>query len=608
MRLALKIVGWIVGLLLGAVLVAWLWFWARPVGVNNYLNREMVKVGLQTPEAMTMVGLLEGRPVLDRHSHRLSDYTKAQQDRLLQSAEAAHSGLQAYGPEGLDGEELRSWQVADWFFGDMLAQAEQEYGGYIISQLSGPHIDLPSFLTDMHRVDTPRLAENYVARLEEFGRVLEETAVRVDEYAEAGAVPPDFIIEKTVEGLESFVEPEPSENPLVVRYRERMEEAGVFDAERRAGLVTKAERIVRERIYPGYQELIAQQASLLSRATSEAGIWRLPDGKEIYRLAVRSNTTTDYTSDELHTLGLSEVERIEAEMDVILRGQGLTEGSVGARVRQLMDDPAQQFPNTDEGREAMIAYLEELNDEIMAAVEPVFASMPEADVEIRRVPEYSEDGAPGGYYQGPAMDGSRPGAFYINQKNTADNPKWTLPTLLVHEAAPGHHFQIARSMEMKGMPLLRRFSPFTAYTEGWALYVERMVAEDLDLYADDPLADLGRLQAEMFRAVRLVVDTGMHAKRWSREEAIAYMVEKTGMTEAEVTREIERYVVWPGQALAYKTGQLAILDLRDRARAELGESFDLKDFHEQVLGSGALPLSMLEEKIEGWIAEERVES
>jgi len=217
------------------------------------------------------------------------------------------------------------------------------------------------------------------------------------------------------------------------------------------------------------------------------------------------------------------------------------------------------------------------------------------------VPEYSQDSSPGGYYNGPSLDGKRPGRFYINLKDTADNPKWTLPTLLYHEAAPGHHFQISRAMLIKKVPILRKMSPFTAYTEGWALYAERIAAQDMGLYEGKPLWDLGRLQAEMFRAVRLVVDTGLHHKRWSREQAIEYMMSKTGMTEAEVTREIERYIVWPGQATAYKTGQLAILDMRARAEASLGADFNLRNFNEMILENGAMPLGILDGVVDEWI-------
>ena len=237
-----------------------------------------------------------------------------------------------------------------------------------------------------------------------------------------------------------------------------------------------------------------------------------------------------------------------------------------------------------------------------------FITLPPQKLEILRVPEYSQDSSPGGYYSGPSLDGKRPGRFYINLKDTADNPKWTLPTLLYHEAAPGHHFQISRAMLIKKVPILRKMSPFTAYTEGWALYAERIAAEDMGLYKDKPLWDLGRLQAEMFRAMRLVVDTGIHHKRWTREQAIEYMKSKTGMTEAEVTREIERYIVWPGQATAYKIGQLAILDMRAKAEAALGNNFNLRNFNEMILENGAMPLGILGGVVDEWIEKVKAES
>jgi len=601
MKLVLKIIGVLSGLLIVAAIGAWVWFWARPVGINNYVNKESIRLLVQSPEAMTSVGAIDGT-ILDRHSGKLMDTTRERELAMIAQARAARDGMDSYGPDGLEGEELLTYKVVDFLFQTNIGAMEREHSGYPIHQLSGPHVSLPSFLTDQHRVDSRKSAERYVSRLREFGRVLGETEVRVEAAREAGVIAPDFIIEKTLTGLRSFIDGGVEDNILVTDFARRLGEVDGLSEDRQAELVVEAKTAVRDGILPGYEALIAQQEALLPLTDGEAGIWRIPDGEAIYADAVRSSTTTDYTANELHDLGLAEVARLEIAMDAILRGQGMEDGTVAERVRVLMEDPAQQFPNTDKGRQDMLAYLLELNDEIMVKAADVFASVPEAGLDIRRVPEFSQDSAPGGYYQQPSMDGSRPGVFYINLKDTADNPKWTLPTLLVHEAAPGHHFQIARGMELSGVPYLRKFSPFGAYTEGWALYVEKMAAEDLGLYDDDPLADLGRLQAEMFRAVRLVVDTGMHAKRWSREDAIAYMVSKTGMTEAEVTREIERYVVWPGQALSYKAGQLAIVDMRERAEAELGEAFDLKAFHEAVLESGALPLEMLGEKIDGWIA------
>jgi len=548
-----------------------------PGSVNNFINKKSLTLIGDSPEALTFMGL-DGMPLIDRHSHRLADYTEAQWDVSLGKAQSMLDGLNKYDPEKLKGQDLLSYEITKWLLEDQMGDTDLRYTSYPISQLSGPHVNLPSFLTDRHAIKTQKSVDNYLSRLREFGRVLNETHVLVDTHTEKGVIPPDFIVKKTIGVLEAFIEDGPAENPLVNTLPKRLEEAGGFSDEATKDILAEAEKIVTDVVIPGYEKLIAQQKALLPKTNSDAGIYRIPNGERIYATAVRSNTTTDFSADDIHETGLSEVTRIEAAMDKILITQGLTEGTVSERVRILMEDPDQLFPNTDEGREAMIEYLVELNTDIMGKADKYFVTLPPQELEIKRVPEFSQDSAPGGYYQPPGIFDSTPGRFYINQKDTADNPKWTLPTLLYHEAAPGHHFQISRSQMIEGVPFLRKMSPFTAYTEGWALYAERVAAEDMGLYADNPLGDLGRLQAEQFRAVRLVVDTGLHHKRWTREQAIEYMVSKTGMTEAEVTREIERYVVWPGQALAYKTGQLAILRMRARAEKELGEKFNLRLF------------------------------
>ena len=599
--------GWIkkTGLGLGGIIVlgalgGYVWFWGAPVGVNNYINKASLKMATDSPELLTFMGMIDNTP-LDFHSGKLADYTKAQDDRSLEKLKAAQEGLAKYGPDGLEGQELLSWKITHWFFEDLLNDAKFEYSGYPISQLSGPTVNLPQFLTDTHAIESPKSIERYLSRVDEFGRVLGEMKTRVEDHRDNGVVAPDFIIEKVLTGLRSFIEGGAAENPLVKTLPARLDKVEGLSENQKADYVARAQELVQTKIIPGYEAMIGLHEELLKTANSDAGIWRLPDGDKIYAAALRSNTTTDYTADEIHETGLSEVARIEAEMDVILTGENLTDGTVTERVQALMQDPAHIFPNTDEGRADMIAFLEEINTHIMSKAGDYFVTLPPQDLEILRVPEYSQDSSPGGYYNGPSLDGKRPGRFYINLKDTADNPKWTLPTLLYHEAAPGHHFQISRAMLIKKVPILRKMSPFTAYTEGWALYAERIAAQDMGLYEGKPLWDLGRLQAEMFRAVRLVVDTGLHHKRWSREQAIEYMMSKTGMTEAEVTREIERYIVWPGQATAYKTGQLAILDMRTKAETALGAEFNLRNFNEMILENGAMPLGILSEVVDEWI-------
>lgn len=569
MRLFLKILAGLSGLLLVAAFGLYTWFWWKPVGINNYINKATISFAMETPELMTQLGLIDNTP-LDFHSGKLGDYTEAGEQKQLAKLRKARAGLDKYGPDGLEGQELLSYEIVAWFFDDLIRQAEFEHGGYRVNQISGVTVDMPQFLTDTHVIISEKSAERYVSRLREFGRVLQEVRARVEGDRTAGVIPPDFIIDKSIAGMQAFIEGGAAANILVTSLPARLDKAGGLSAEKKAALVAEAAEAVESGVIPGYEAMIALMQDMRAQATHDAGIWHIPDGERIYAAALKSRTTTDMTPEEIHALGLSEVARIETEVGAILTAAGLTEGTQSQRVEALMTDPAHNFTNDDAGRQEMLDYLVQLNEQVMAKAGDYFVTLPPQPLEIVRVPEYSQDSSAGGYYTPPALDGSRPGRFYINQKATTDNPRWTLPTLLYHEAAPGHHFQISAAQLITGVPMIRKFSPFTAYTEGWALYAERIAATDMGMYDEDALGDLGRLKAEMFRAVRLVVDSGMHAKKWSREEAIAYMKEKTGQTEDEVVREIERYAVWPAQATAYKTGQLSILAARARAEAALG--------------------------------------
>ena len=594
--------------LLGAtgvgMVVAAFWFWFTPVGVSNYINKVTIQVAMDSPELITRLGLIDNT-VLDFHSGKLADYTKEADERSLEKLRNAREGLDKYGPEGLKGQELLSWKIAAWFFDEWLVDAEMKHSGYRVNQISGVTVNLPEFLTDAHAIIDRRSADRYLSRLSEFGRVLREVRDRVIDDRNHGVIPPDFVIEKSLTGMRRFISEGAAQNVLVTDFASRLSEVDEISAEDQAVLVMDAQARVASEVIPGYEGMIALFEEFATQTNHDAGIWRIPNGEAIYRHRLRSSTTTDYTPDEIHDIGLAEVVRIEGEMHAILDTQQIPDGDIATRVRVVMEDPSQQFANTDAGREEMIAYLESFDAKVMARVADFFITIPPQPLEIVRVPVHAQDSSAGGYYSSPALDGSRPGRFYINQKNTADNPRWTLPTLMIHEGSPGHHFQLSASQLIEDVPLLRRLSPFNAFTEGWALYSERIAKTDMGLYDDDPLGDLGRLQAEMFRAVRLVVDTGIHAKRWSREEAIDYMLAKTGMTEDEVTREIERYSVWPGQATGYKTGQLAILELREAAEAALGESFDIRQFHELLLMNGAMPLALLKDQVTAWIDAQR---
>ena len=596
-----KITKYILLVILAAAMGLYLWFWAMPVGINNYVNKVSLQLLIRSPELLSSLGLIDNT-ILDFHSGKLGSYDKKSETRDLEFLRISREGLNRYGPEGLYGQELLSWKIVAWFFDDIIRQSEFDYGGYRVNQISGVMVNTPQFLTDTHIINDEKSFQRYLSRLNEFARVIGEVRVRVLDDKDHGVVPPDFIIEKSLLGMRSFSKDGASDNPLVTTLSKKLDNIVGLTDSKKTQFIDQATTVVDSAILPKYAEMIATFEDLLKITNHDAGIWRLPDGELLYKNALRSNNSTPLTANEIHEIGLSEVERIEIEMRTILEGQGEFDGSLVSRIRGLMELPEHNFDNTNEGRIQQIEYLNLVNDQLMERITDFFITIPPQPLEILRVPEYSEDSAPGGYYRPPAFDGSAPGRFYINQKDTRDNPRWTLPTLMYHEGAPGHHFQLSAAQLVENVPFLRRASPFTAYAEGWALYSEKIAAEDMGMYDNYALGDLGRLQAEMFRAVRLVVDTGMHSKRWSRERAIEYMLSKTGMTEDEVTREIERYVVWPGQATAYKVGQLYILRLRSQAERELGDKFDIREFHEMILMNGAMPLEILEESVTSWIS------
>jgi uncharacterized protein (DUF885 family) len=607
MRFVVNLFVGLIGLVLIAAAGAYFWFWATPVGINNLINKQTIELILDSPETMSGLGMIDNSP-LDFHSGKLDSYTKEQEEKSEAKLKKARAELDKYGPEKLKGQELLTWEIMAWFYDDQIRQSEFDHGFYRVNQISGVTVNTPQFLTDTHVIKNEKSVRRYISRVEEFGRVLKEVRARVEDDRAHGVVPPDFIIEKALSGMRAFIEGGADANPLVTTLPEKLKKIEGLSEEKQAAYLAETKAAVASDVIPGYEAMIALFEDMATIATHDAGVWRLPEGDKIYAASLKSFTTTDLTPDEIHEIGLAEVARIEGEMDAILKAQNLTQGTVAERVKTLMKDPQYLFPNTDEGRKQMIDYLVQLNKDVMAVADKYFITLPPQPLEILRIPEYAEEGSSGGYYNSPALDGSRPGRFYINQHDTADNPRWTLPTLLYHEAAPGHHFQLSAAQLVKNVPIFRTVFPFSAYAEGWGLYAERIAATDMGLYKDDSLGDLGRLQAEMFRSVRLVVDTGMHHKRWTREQAIEFMLAKTGNTEADVTREIERYVVWPGQACAYKTGQLAILRLRAEAETELGDKFDLRQFHETVLLNGGMPLGILEKNVRNWIAEAKAKA
>ena len=366
----------------------------------------------------------------------------------------------------------------------------------------------------------------------------------------------------------------------------------------------QVEKEIETTVFGAYRNLIQYFEHSKSKATTDDGVWKLPNGDAYYRYQLKQMTTTDLEPEEVHQIGLSEVERITSEMQKILLAEGYAETTKtnGEIIQELNKEERFLYQNNDAGRQEVIDGYMAILDEINNGLDNAFDIRPKASMEVKRVPEFKQEGAAGAYYEQPPMDGSRGGVFYANLRDVTETVKFGMKTLAYHEGVPGHHFQIAIQGELENVPIFRKFPLFTAYTEGWALYAEQL-AWELGFYENDPFGNLGRLQAEMFRAVRLVVDTGIHYKKWTREEAIEYMITNTGMTTGEVVTEIERYIVMPAQACAYKIGMMKILELREKAKSKLGNQFELKEFHNVVLKNGAVPLDVLEEIIESYVSE-----
>jgi len=361
----------------------------------------------------------------------------------------------------------------------------------------------------------------------------------------------------------------------------------------------RAQAILAGEVYPAIQRQADALKTVRPGATHDGGVWRLPKGEDYYRFGLKYFTTSSMTPDEVHQMGLEQVAEISARTDALLKAQGMTQGTVGERVAALGKDPRFVYPNTDEAKDELIKELNAQMVAMQARMPDYFGRLPKSPCDIKRVPKAIEAGAPGGYYQSPALDGSRPGAYYINLRDTAEWPKWTLPTLTYHEAVPGHHFQIALQQEKPDTPLLMKVMGFSAYSEGWGLYAEQL-ADEIGAYENDPFGQIGYLQSQMFRAARLVVDSGLHHKRWSREQGIRYMVDTLGDQESSIATEVERYCVWPGQASSYKVGHTTWVKLREDAKRRLGSRFDIKGFHDTGLNLGGVPLTVLERTMNAW--------
>jgi uncharacterized protein (DUF885 family) len=596
---------WLLRLLLLVVVLSGVFFvhvwYFKPYKIDWFYGRVFAKFALDSPEMLSSMRILPSWA--DFYSDKLDDASLAHEQRMADLVSKAHETLASYDRDALDREGKLSYDVLDYFLriqieGDLFRDYD-----FPVNQMFGVQSSLPNFLAQQHPVANEGDAKNYIARLNLFPRKFDQVIEGLRLRESKNLVPPQFMVTEVLTQMSDFAAKPVQDNPLYATFKEKLDKipADKMDQATRDRLLAEVRASIERKVLPAYKQLIAYFTALAPKAQGNFGAWHLPHGDAYYAWCVRQHTTTDMTPEQVHQLGLAEVARIRVEMDEILKAQGLSEGTIGARVQQLAHVPDSTYPNTADGKAAMLKQYQAILDEVNAGLGNNFDARPKLGVVVKAVPEFAEKTAPGAYYEGGSFDGSRPGAFYANMRDTTETPKWAMRSLAYHEGIPGHHFQISLAQENLGLPFFRRVLPFTAYVEGWALYAERL-AWELG-FEKNPLDNLGRLRDEMMRAVRLVVDSGIHYKHWTREQAITYMLENTGMAETDVTAEIERYFVDPGQALAYKAGMLKILELREKAKVALGPKFNLAQFHDQVLTHGALPLELLQRVIDDWIAQ-----
>ena len=602
----------IILLLIGIIWVTNL-IWFRPFNIRHFYDKVFVEMALTSPEMVTQLGI----PVLyDIYKDDLSDASDKQNWIDFEKTKETYQTLLSYDFESQSKENQLNTRILSWFLGNQVEGEKFFYHGYPVNQMFGAQSNLPSMMESSHKLRDKSDLEAYITRLSKFDTKFDQILEGLKIREEKGIIPPIFVIDRVLSEMTGFTGQKKKElislevtnedpvtaNILYSNFDTKIAKIEGLTEEEIIDYKSQVENEVRTTVFGAYGSLIDYFQNLKSKANTQDGVWKFPNGDAFYQYQLSQNTTTSYTPEEVHQIGLSEVDRIKKEMWQILESENYadTTKTIGEIVQAINKEDRFLYQNNDEGRKEVIDRYNEILDEISGGLDGAFNMRPKASLEVKRVPEFKQEGSAGAYYEQPPMDKSRGGIFYANLRDVTETVKFGMKTLAYHEGVPGHHFQIAIQGEFENVPIFRTFSLFTAYAEGWALYSERL-AWELGFYENDPFGNLGRLQAEMFRAVRLVVDTGIHYKRWTREQAIDYMIANTGMTTGEVVTEIERYIVMPGQACAYKIGMMKILELREMAKIKMGDKFDLRDFHDVVLMNGAVPLDLLEELVNEYV-------
>jgi len=568
---------------------------AHSKALNDWFEARYEDELARSPMTQTYLGIKDNQDKLDDASQLADDETAALSKAWLEDMR------RDFDIDRLDKQTALSYRLFEFATEDSLASHKFAGNEYVFQHMGGPHSDLPSFMINFHSVESVEDAQSYIARLNDTPRYLGQYAEKAQAQFDNGVVLPKFVYGKISEASRNVITGAPfsegEDSPLFSDIKTKIN-ALTITQDQKDRLIEDAKAALLGSIQPAYLNLLTMFANHEKKASKDDGAWKLPNAAEYYAARLHHYTTTDMTAEEIHETGLKEVARIQGEMREIMK-QVEFDGSLKEFFDFLRKDQQFVFSNDDTGRANYISEATEIIDDMKDELDGLFITKPKADIIVKRVEPFREATAFGAFYNRPAPDGSRPGTYYINLKDVADQPKYLMQALAYHEGIPGHHMQIAIAMELEGLPKFRTLGGHTSYTEGWALYSES-VPKELGLYTD-PYSDFGRLSMEIFRAARLVVDTGIHTQKWTREQAVQYYLDNIPNPEGDVRAEIDRYIVWPGQATAYKIGMLKIQDIRKDAETRLGDKFDIREFHDVVLANGSVPLKVLEELVDDWV-------
>ena len=569
--------------------------------LDKFLDDSVLEPILDSPQTLTSLGLHQ-LDFLTNHNENLDDYSVEKSESDHEKFLVYYEKLNNFDETKLPESAKLNLEVAK-FAANIEKRGFENFRYYMgpFIQFYGTHLSFVNFMTDTHKLVSEKDAEDYIKRIAKIPGAIDQLMIFEKRRAEAGIYSPKFVYEKTLLQLTSLIETPTDQHPLFMSFKDASESMNL-ETDKKEGMFLSLKDNI-EKFKSSYARLKILVEENSQNAREFDGVWSLPNGDDYYKHRLQIFTTTDLTADEIHKLGLQMVEEIQSEIKRILSEEGYDINRPLADLFvELNNDPRFLFEDSDEGREAILDEYRRINEETYAMLPDYFNELPKAKVVVKRVPIFSEKSAAGGYYQGSSLDGSRPAAWYANLYDINATQTFKMPALSFHEAVPGHHLQIALNQENQNQTLWNKFGYRTsAFSEGWALYAERLAVEAGLLR--DPYEQIGSLQSELFRAARLVVDTGLHSKKWTREEAIIYMMDNAGEVRSESESEIERYIVWPGQATSYMIGRIKIMELRERAKAELGNRFNIKDFHSVVLMNGILPLTVLEALVDQYIKE-----